>query len=378
VAWLSTVAEAVAALIAAGLALLWLYALRSIVLSVRAAKKARQALAARPRSSTRVSVVIAARNEAENLAKLLPSIAGVFDEVIVVDDASTDTTPSVLARLAEEVKELRYIRVEEVPRGWAPKSYALYTGAGLATGDILFFLDADTRIHGAAELRRLVEKTHNGEIVGFVPRFLCKTRRCEAIEAAVTAAAYGFYGLHRVMDRRDKLAWMYGCCWAVRRETYWSLGGHKAVAESIVEDRDFATHAKRHGVPVILPDARDLIGVWTYDDVDSFAWLIARLYIDPLRSRRGLGKALAAAAAPTTTYGPLLTALIAALTGSILAKAAFLAPLALQLAAYATGAVIEGYSPLHALTGIVYGQLVYPLGLVRALRGEVYWKARRL
>ena len=51
-----------------------------------------------------VSVVIPAHNEAENLATLVPeiaeSLADVPHEIVIVDDASTDTTPQVVRSLA--------------------------------------------------------------------------------------------------------------------------------------------------------------------------------------------------------------------------------------------------------------------------------------
>jgi len=372
---LSLVAQAIAIIVAAGLTAVWLYALRSTYRSIEAAKKARRALGPRPCNS-RVSVIIAARNEAHNLERLLPRLLSTgFHEIIVVDDGSTDHTWGVLTRLSEKDKRVVAIRVEQTPRGWAPKPYALQLGAGRASGDILLFLDADVEPFDAERLRCTAAKTQANEIIGLVPLFLCPTRRCAAIEAVVTATAYGFYGLHRVMNPGDKLGWMYGCCWAIRRETYWELGGHRLVAPSYVEDRDFATEAKKRGIQVLLPDARDTIGVWTYPGLNEFAWLIARLFLDPLRRRDALGKTVAITATLLVTYGPLVLA-AAAPAASPPLTAILAAPLAVQAIAYAAGAMIEGYNPLYALPGLVYGQLVYPLGLLRALLGKIYWKQR--
>ncbi len=371
VAWL------VAAILAIGLLALWLYAIACIHKSMRAASKARQAMKGRGCSAS-VSVVIAARNEAHNLEKLLPRllVAG-FKEVIVVDDASSDETPRLLAELSRRHESLVVTRLENVPPGWAPKPYALLVGSSRASGDVLLFLDADTEPLEPEKLRCLAAGTKDKEVIGLVPRFLCRTRRCASIEAAVTATAYGFYGLHRVMSKSDDLAWMYGCCWAIRQGTYQRLGGHRLVASSYVEDRDFAKEAKRRGLRLLLPDARDIIGVWTYDTAAEYAWLIARLFVDPLEHRSKMGKMVAATATMLTSYGPLALALLAPLAPSLL-QPLLLAPLAAQTIAYATGAMIEGYSPLYALPGLLYGQLAYPMGLIRALRGQVLWKNRRV
>lgn len=87
-----------------------------------------------------VSFVIPARNEELMIAATLQSIAqavsdcGVESEVIVVNDASTDAT----SRIAEECGA-RVVHVELHNIGAVRNA-----GANVASGKILFFLDADT------------------------------------------------------------------------------------------------------------------------------------------------------------------------------------------------------------------------------------------
>jgi glycosyltransferase involved in cell wall biosynthesis len=82
----------------------------------------------------RISVVIPAYNEADNLRWLLPQLS-TMDEVIVVDGESTDGT-------AEAVRELcpHATLIRQRPRG---KGAALRAGFAFATGDIIVMLDAD-------------------------------------------------------------------------------------------------------------------------------------------------------------------------------------------------------------------------------------------
>jgi glycosyltransferase involved in cell wall biosynthesis len=107
----------------------------------------------------RVSVIVPARNEA---ARLPPLLAGLrsqsrpVDELVVVDDASTDTTAAVAAARGAQV-----IAAPPLPEGWTGKTWACWTGAGHATGDVLVFLDADTQ--PAPDLvARLVEAVERG------------------------------------------------------------------------------------------------------------------------------------------------------------------------------------------------------------------------
>lgn len=91
-----------------------------------------------------ISIVIPCRNEAENLPLLLDEIeaamAGRAFEVIVVDDGSTDATPSVLAGQAESRPfPVRHLRHEKS----AGQSLAVRSGAWAARGDIVATIDGD-------------------------------------------------------------------------------------------------------------------------------------------------------------------------------------------------------------------------------------------
>jgi dolichol-phosphate mannosyltransferase len=92
-----------------------------------------------------LSVVIPARNEAENVRPLVAEVRqaldGAFDyELIYVDDGSTDATFETLkALLAEGFERLRVVRHGKS----AGQSFAVLTGARAARGTWLVVLDAD-------------------------------------------------------------------------------------------------------------------------------------------------------------------------------------------------------------------------------------------
>lgn len=84
----------------------------------------------------RISILIPALNEAENLVHVLPRLPEWVHEVVLIDDHCTDDTVEVAKRLMPTIKVVANHR----PGG---KGNALQTGAEAATGDILVQLDAD-------------------------------------------------------------------------------------------------------------------------------------------------------------------------------------------------------------------------------------------
>src|SRR5512146_1180394 len=106
-----------------------------------------------------VSVIIPARNEEMNIERVVRSVArqGRVREVIVVDDASTDRTPEILAGLRRDIPLLRTIRLESLPAGWIGKTHAAAAGAEQATGEWLLFTDADTE-HLPGSLEAMVQR----------------------------------------------------------------------------------------------------------------------------------------------------------------------------------------------------------------------------
>src|ERR1700743_3347207 len=98
--------------------------------------------AAQSHDAMSLSIVIPARNEEDNLPRLLQSIVGSAvrpAEILVVDESSTDDTALIAQNLGATV-----ITSLPLPEGWTGKAWACHQGAQRAIGDQLLFLDADT------------------------------------------------------------------------------------------------------------------------------------------------------------------------------------------------------------------------------------------
>jgi len=98
-----------------------------------------------------VSVLLPARNEAQTIGAILEELMplrerGVLDQVAVLDD-SDDGTGAIAASLGAEVHDQSVLRSEFGPvRG---KGDAMWRGLAVAHGDVVCYLDADSRGFGA-------------------------------------------------------------------------------------------------------------------------------------------------------------------------------------------------------------------------------------
>ena len=98
-------------------------------------------------TSPRVSTIVPARNEERNIARCISGLSHQTYpdlEMIFVDDQSTDATPEIIASYAADDPRIVVVHTEDRPHGWNGKQWACHSGAQVATGDWLCFMDADT------------------------------------------------------------------------------------------------------------------------------------------------------------------------------------------------------------------------------------------
>ena len=116
-----------------------------------------------------ISVIIPAYNAQATLVETLASVLGQTrspDEIIVVDDGSTDATADIAA--AASVRVIRQAN--------SGPAIALNAGVAQATGDLLGFVDADdlwTNEKLALQSTMLEEQCEFDGVGGFVSEFLC-------------------------------------------------------------------------------------------------------------------------------------------------------------------------------------------------------------
>jgi glycosyltransferase involved in cell wall biosynthesis len=115
-------------------------------------------------SHVELSVLVPAKDEAENLPEFVEQCIAMFGEVdyecelVVVDDGSTDETPEVLQRLVAQHADLKVV-THRSQRGIAD---ALRSAGDVASGKIFVFYPADLQFD-PAEIPTLVDPILQGE-----------------------------------------------------------------------------------------------------------------------------------------------------------------------------------------------------------------------
>ena len=205
----------------------------------------------------RLSIIIPALDEGEEIAAALDALAelrllGV--EVIVVDGGSRDATV--------QRARLRADAVISAPRGRAVQMNA---GAEKASGDVLLFLHADTRLPVAAEHVVLNELARSGRAWGRFDVDIEGTHRLLPVIA--------FF-----MNMRSRMTGIATGDQAifVRRDAFQAAGGFPPIA--LMEDIALSKRLKRISAPLCLRERAVTAGRrWERDGIVSTIILMWRL-----------------------------------------------------------------------------------------------------
>ncbi|WP_029038402.1 glycosyltransferase [Salinimicrobium xinjiangense] len=152
-----------------------------------------------------VSVIICAKNEAENLRNFLPLILAQDHpnfEVVVINDASIDETLEVMEEFEMMDNRVKIVNVQNNEAFWANKKYALTLGIKKAKKPFLLFTDADCRPETDQWLKEMSEHFEDQKsiVLGY-GGYLINTRsllnkliRFETLFTAIQYFSYASWG----------------------------------------------------------------------------------------------------------------------------------------------------------------------------------------
>ncbi len=249
---------------------IWMLAfncLQNLALAPRAAVGA--SVVGRPR----LSVLVPARDEAANIATCVRGLLAQTypaDEILVLDDRSTDGTAAIVQALAAEPggETLRLVPGDERPAGWNGKNWACHQLGEAARGDWLLFTDADTS-HGPDSLAAALAlaRRHDADFVSLLPRQVLGSLGERLLVPQLPLVIYAFLPI-ALVPRKGRwaraFAGAFGPYLLFRRAWYEALGGFASVKGLFSEDMQLAVATKRRGGRLVLADGAAVVACRMY------------------------------------------------------------------------------------------------------------------
>ncbi len=223
-----------------------------------------------PHDGVLASVLVPARNEELNIERCLRSLLRqdyhAF-EILVLDDGSTDSTPSILYRLSAEFPgRLRLLQGKPLPDGWHGKAWACFQLSEAASGERLLFTDADT-MHEPDALRRALGAlaASGSDMLSLTPRQELESFWEKLVVPLIYFILMSFLPVRLVWQSpRPAFSFANGQFILFKREIYRRIGGHAAVRDAIVEDVWLCMAVKKSGGRVSAFDGSGIVSCRMY------------------------------------------------------------------------------------------------------------------
>ena len=217
-----------------------------------------------------LTVIVPARDEERSLGACLASLVAQSEEgwvlgrhweLLVVDDASTDRT----GEIARATAGAHVMAAPPVPAGWTGKANACWAAAQQARGQWLLFTDADT-VHAAGSLSRSLVEAQRYQVgmLSWSPLQQVSGLLARMVMPLVFSELATAYPPKLVNDPAHRIAVANGQFLLVRRDVYRQVGGHAAVAASLVEDVDLAYLVKRTELGLRFRYAPEMVSARMY------------------------------------------------------------------------------------------------------------------
>jgi chlorobactene glucosyltransferase len=199
----------------------------------------------------KVSIIIPALNEENNITKCLDSLLTQDYpniEIVAVNDSSFDTTGKIMHTYGiRNSKRIMVINAEPKPVDWIGKSWACYQGYLHASGEIFVFIDADTTICSPSAISAAVIYLIEQKLDAITarPKIICDNIWTKIMLPILWTFSHIKYSSLCVNNPKSKTGYFFGCFYLITRKTYESIGTHKAVKNEIVEDAALGKKVKQ-------------------------------------------------------------------------------------------------------------------------------------
>jgi chlorobactene glucosyltransferase len=227
-----------------------------------------------------VSILVPARNEADQIAQTLISLQEQSYpdfELILLDDGSSDGTLEIAQQTTQGDPRVQVISGQPLPPGWLGKNWACHQLSQQANGELLVFTDADVCWGNQAlsAVVSLLQRTR-ADMLTVWPTQRTETWSERLIIPMMMFVVIGY--LPEILVRYTPwpiFAAANGQCLAFRQAAYDQIDGHRGVRDNIIEDMGLAWAIKRAGLHLVMALGDRLIKTRMYKNwqevIDGFA-----------------------------------------------------------------------------------------------------------
>ena len=191
----------------------------------------------------RISLIVPTYNNPQDLRQCLSALIAAShpgSEIIVVDDASTDDTPAVAARMGARV-----LRLAKNSGPAAARNY----GARHATGEVLFFIDADVVVAPGAVSHVINVFEERADIAAVFGSYDAQP------QAAGVVSQYRNLLHHFVHQHgNSEASTFWAGCGAIRRSVFEEIGGfdERRFPKPSIEDIELGYRLRAAGHRILL------------------------------------------------------------------------------------------------------------------------------
>jgi len=221
------------------------------------------------KSCPRISVLIPARNEEENIGDCVRSLLGQDYpnyQVIVLNDSSTDRTGQILEELAQADNRLKVIGGQPLPPDWLGKHWACHQLYRASDGELLLFTDADT-IHSPDTLRcsAAALQAENVDMLSIIPRHKLGSLAEKLIMPIFALGVFASRPLSaRFRPQNVNVLSASGKLMVFPRRSYEAIGGFEGVRQAVLDDLQLTEKVLASGMRYRLFDGTDNVSCRMY------------------------------------------------------------------------------------------------------------------